>query len=638
MADLSYVPFEEFERVRNLDVDPVTRTSLFAALCRVNTLYMIKYAGSGHIGTSFSCIDIVSWLFLNEMRNPGAVDGEGPQDIYFSSKGHDAPGLYSILIGQGLMDFSMIHRLRNLGGLPGHPDVHVPYMHVNSGSLGMGISKAKGMITANRLQGVDQHIYVLTGDGELQEGQLWESLGSAVRSDMGELTVIVDHNKVQSDLLVSDTSDLGDLEAKFSAFGWRVARCDGNDLNSLADALAGVKDAPDQPKIIIADTLKGAGVSFMEHTAMKPEDERYMFHSGAPSDDDYASASTELLEKANALLTEVGTGELNTAHGESQTAPAPQSPQRLVDAYSSALLDQAAKNPKLVALDADLMLDSGLIPFKKEFPDRYFQCGIAEQDMVSQAGGMALNGLIPVVHSFACFLSTRPNEQIYTNATEGTKIIYMSGLAGLIPGGTGHSHQSVRDISAVAAVPGMLLIQPSTDVEVVMAVDFCVNQHDQSSYLRLTPLPIETPYQLPDGYQLELGKGVALTDGDDAVMFAYGPVMLSQAVQASINLKNQEIGLKVVNLPWLNTIDADWLAETVGSHDAVFTLDDHYLIGGQGDMILSQLSQLALESHPKARKLGVDRIPECGSNDDVLHAHGLDAEGIAATVTSALGK
>jgi transketolase len=184
----------------------------------------------------------------------------------------------------------------------------------------------------------------------------------------------------------------------------------------------------------------------------------------------------------------------------------------------------------------------------------------------------------------------------------------------------------------------MLLIQPSTDVEVEMAVDFCVNQHDQSSYLRLTPLPIETPYQLPDGYQLELGKGVALTEGDDAVMFAYGPVMLSQAVQASINLKNQGIGLKVVNLPWLNAVDADWLAETVGSHDAVFTLDDHYLAGGQGDMVLSQLSQLALEAHPKARKLGVDRIPECGSNDDVLHAHGLDAEGIAATVTSALGK
>ena len=638
MADLSYVPYEEFVRVRDLDVDPVTRTSLFAALCRVNTLYMIKNTGSGHIGTSFSCIDIVSWLFLNEMRNPGGVDGEGPQDIYFSSKGHDAPGLYSILIGLGLMDFDLLHRLRSLGGLPGHPDVSVPYMHVNSGSLGMGISKAKGMITANRLQGVEQNIFVLTGDGELQEGQLWESLGSAVRSDMGELTVIVDHNKVQSDLLVSDTSDLGDLEAKFSAFGWRVARCDGNDLNSLADALADVKGVTNQPKIIIADTVKGAGVSFMEHTAMRPEDGRYMFHSGAPSDDAYAAASTEMLEKVNALLTEVGTGVLNTTHVESHAAPAPQAPQRLMDAYSNALLDQAAKNPKIVALDADLMLDSGLIPFKREFPDRYFQCGIAEQDMVSQAGGMALNGLLPIVHSFACFLSTRPNEHIYTNATERTKIIYMSGLAGLIPGGTGHSHQSVRDISAVAAMPGMVLIQPSTDAEVEMAVDFCVNQNPQSSYLRLTPLPIEIPYQLPEDYRLTLGKGIALTEGDDAVMFGYGPVMLSQAVQASRDLERQGIGLKIVNLPWLNTVDPEWLADIVGSHAWVFTLDDHYVIGGQGDMILIQLAQLDLETPPRARKLGVDRIPECGSNDDVLHAHGLDAGGIAATVTSALGR
>jgi transketolase len=214
----------------------------------------------------------------------------------------------------------------------------------------------------------------------------------------------------------------------------------------------------------------------------------------------------------------------------------------------------------------------------------------------------------------------------------------MSGLAGLIPGGTGHSHQSVRDISAVAAMPGMILIQPCTGAEVEMAVDFCINQYEQSSYLRLTPLPIETPYQLPDDYELTLGKGVELTTGDDAVLFAYGPVMLSQAVQASRDLERQGIGLKVVNLPWLNTVNADWLAETIGSYSWVFTLDDHYVTGGQGDMVLSQLAQLDMETHPRARKLGVDRIPECGSNDDVLRAHGLDAEGIAASVASTLGK
>ena len=118
------------------------------------------------------------------------------------------------------------------------------------------------------------------------------------------------------------------------------------------------------------------------------------------------------------------------------------------------------------SLDADLRLDCGLVAFRERFPDRFFECGIAEQDMVSQAGAMALAGLLPVVHSFACFLSTRPNEQIYNNATEGTKVIYAGSLAGLVPGGPGHSHQSVRDISALGAVPGMSLIEPFTEAEV----------------------------------------------------------------------------------------------------------------------------------------------------------------------------
>ena len=282
------------------------------------------------------------------------------------------------------------------------------------------------------------------------------------------------------------------------------------------------------------------------------------------------------------------------------------------------------------------MLDCGLIPFKERFPDRYFQCGIAEQDMVSQAGGMALHGLLPVVHSFACFLSTRPNEQIYANATELTKIIYMSSLAGLLPGGTGHSHQSVRDISAVAAMPGLVLIQPSSEAEVEMALEFCVNGTTDSSYLRLTPLPLDIPYGLPAGYALELAKGVALTDGDDAVMFGYGPVMLSQAVMASAMLARDGIGLKVVNLPWLNRVDPSWLKETVHGYGWVFTLDDHYVTGGQGDMILSQLSRIELEDRPHARKLGVLDIPECGSNDEVLRAHRLDARSLREIIAGAV--
>src|SRR5947208_11775613 len=156
---------------------------------------MIARAGSGHIGTSFSCMDVLSWLHLEVV---------GPDDRYFSSKGHDAPGLYAVLIGLGRLDFEQLHRLRRLPGLPGHPDVQTtPAVVTNTGSLGMGISKAKGFALADRLAGRVGETFVLTGDGELQEGQFWESLGSAVNLGIDRITVVVDHNKLQSDTWVS---------------------------------------------------------------------------------------------------------------------------------------------------------------------------------------------------------------------------------------------------------------------------------------------------------------------------------------------------------------------------------------------------------------------------------------------------
>lgn len=241
MTELCFVAKPEFDRVQALAADEVSRTALFATLCRINTLYMIKYAGSGHIGSSFSSLDIVAWLLLNEVN-------EQAGDVYYSSKGHDVPGFYAVLLGLGRLSFEQIHTLRRLHGLPGHPDVGTPGIVANTGSLGMGVSKAKGMVTANRLRGKDGRVFVLTGDGELQEGQFWESLPSAVQQGMGEITVIVDHNKVQSDTLVSRVNDLGDLEAKFRAYGWQVYRCDGHDLPALRECLTACAAISDRPR------------------------------------------------------------------------------------------------------------------------------------------------------------------------------------------------------------------------------------------------------------------------------------------------------------------------------------------------------------------------------------------------------
>jgi transketolase len=633
--DLHYVPRSELSRLRRLDTTPERRATAFAAICRINALYMIARAGSGHIGTSFSSIDLVSWLFLEEMRLP--TEPGGPGDLYFSSKGHDAPALYAVLTGLGLLDFALIHRLRRLGGLPGHPDVSIPFVEANTGSLGMGISKAKGMALANRLLGAPSRVYVMTGDGELQEGQIWESLPSAATLGLGEITVIVDHNKIQSDTWIADVSDLGDLAAKFGAFGWHVERADGNDLGAVAAAFSRLRAIADRPKVLIADTIKGKGVSFMEPAAMDPTDRMYRFHSGAPSPEVYAKALAELIDTAGARLREAGGGELRLEQEPRPEAPTPGRVHRLVTAYSRALLHQAERNPRLVVLDADLVLDCGLIPFRQRFPDRFFECGIAEQDMVSQAGGMARRGLLPLVHSFACFLSTRPNEHIYNNVTERAKVVYVASLAGLLPAGPGHSHQSVRDISALGGVPDLIMIEPSTEDEAEEALDFCVNTAPSSCYIRLVSIPAEIPYQLPADYRLSLGRGVVLREGRDAAMIGYGPVLLAQAFRAAELLARRAgLDVAVIDLPWLNRVAADWLSEVAGRYSWLFTLDNHYLHGGQGQMILAALAELPERPLPRARRLGVTRIPLCGGNTEVLNAHGLDAEGIVEQVRRAL--
>lgn len=631
MTTLAYVPAAELERIRALALPAAERAAIFAAACRINTLYMIMRAGSGHIGTSFSSLDILSWLFLEELRQPG---DHASGDIFFSSKGHDAPGKYAVLLGMGMLDFELIHTLRRLGGLPGHPDVSIPHMHTNTGSLGMGISKARGMARAKRLQGRSGRFLVLTGDGELQEGQFWESLQPTANAGLGEITVIIDHNKIQSDIWVEQVSNLGDLEAKLRAFGWHVARCDGHDFAALQAVFAELATVTDRPKIVIADTVKGKGVSFMEGTALKPDDRLYRFHSGAPSPELYLRGAEELIAHANALLAAAGATPLQTAELPCPERPNLDGTQRLIPAYAKAIVELGERHPELVALDADLALDTGLLQFEQRFPERFVECGIAEQDMVSQAGAMALQGMLPICHSFACFMPPRANEQIYNNATERTKVLYVGSLAGLLPGGPGHSHQSVRDIDILAAMPGMALIEPSCEQEVGLALSYLVEQHAGPGYLRLVSIPCAVNYSLPAGYTMEAGKGVALTAGDDAVLFGYGPALLPQAVRAAALLAERGIGLKVVNLPWLNQVDAAWLRETVGSCAIIATLDNHYVAGGQGEFLCSQIAQLGLAEGRQVQQFGVREIPHCGTNDEVLRAHGLDAASLADAIAT----
>jgi transketolase len=626
---LSYVPREVFRAVRSVVTDPVTRAELVADLCRINTLFMIMQAGSGHIGSSFSSTDLITWLWTEYLHDPNGDSDEA--DVYFSSKGHDAPALYSLLIATEKLGFHLLPKLRQLHGLPGHPDVATPFIATNTGSLGMGISKAYGMARANRYTGRGGRIVVMTGDGELQEGQIWESLQPVANEGLAEITVIVDHNKLQSDSAVSAVSDLGPIEEKFRAFGWEVRRGDGHDFRVIQATLAHFATVTDRPKVFIADTIKGKGVSFMEGLACG--DQTYHFHAGAPSLENYVAATREMLLRVNDRLVELEQEPVMLATSPLPVRVSPKQPEKIVLAYGDELLAMARTRPEIVVMDADLLSDCGIEAFKAELPERFIECGIAEMHMVSAAGGMALRGMLPVVHSFACFLSTRANEHIYNNATEKTKIIYTATLAGVVPGGPGHSHQSVRDISAIGAVPGLIAFEPCSEREARLAIRWAVEQNPESTYLRFVNVPLDLPYTMPADYYLQVGRGAVLKAGTDVALVGYGPLLLTQAWKAAEELATRGISAAVIDLPWLNRIDDEWVSTVLSKFPRIVTLDNHYLEFGQGVMVAAALARNDVRS--EVMSLGLKEIPACGNNADVLAYHGLDGASIAKTVIGA---
>ncbi|MGK9368282.1 transketolase C-terminal domain-containing protein [Melioribacter sp. Ez-97] len=626
---------EEFDKVRFHEGNWEIRMRLYAEMCRYNTLVAVKKAGSGHLGSSFSSLDIVTYLYLNELNvlNVG-LDDEN-RDIYFSSKGHDVPGLYSFLHSVGILPEEKLLKLRRLNGLDGHPEVRIPGIEASTGSLGMGISKGKGMAWAKKYKKRAGIVYVLTGDGEFQEGQIWESLQAAAHQRIDNLIAVMDHNKYQTDMLVSEVNNIEDVTAKVKSFGWHAIRINGHDFNQLKRAFGEIKEVKDKPKMIIADTVKGKGVSFMEKPVTETVSGKtyYKWHSGAPDNDSYVKGLNELSDSIKKLSASLNIEIVIPENAPEEKISFKSSKEFVTDAFGDALVELAKENPNIIVLDGDLAADCKLRKFEYTYPDRFIENGIAEQDMVSTAGGLARMGLIPVVNSFASFLAARANEQIYNNAGEKTKIIYVCHFAGIIPAGPGKSHQSIRDIALLGNLPNITIIQPCNAFETKKAVEYCVNEAKENCALRLVIGPSPRKIVLPENYQFRIGIGAELTEGEDAIIFAYGPVMLHEALTASEILKKSGFGLKVVNMPWLNKIDLDWIAEITDEYKKIYVLEDHSTTGGLGDRILDALAAVHHFKGKLFEKIGLNDYPECGAPDEVLKYHGLDGLSLAERIS-----
>jgi transketolase len=300
----------------------------------------------------------------------------------------------------------------------------------------------------------------------------------------------------------------------------------------------------------------------------------------------------------------------------------------VVDAYGDELVRLGAEHEQLVVLDADLASDCRVRPFELAFPERFLECGIAEQDMVSTAAGLARHGLLPVVNSFASFLASRANEQIYNQTSEGSRVIYALHFAGLIPAGPGKSHQSLRDISLLGALPNVAIVQPASADEMRALLCWAVEDATENVAIRLAIGP--SPRRIDIPAEISAGRGTSLRPGDDAIMLAYGPVMLHEALTAAEILEQQGLGLAVVALPWLNRFDHHWLTNFLERYERVFVLEDHSPVGGLGDALCRELGGRPLIV------FGVEGWPACGTPAEALRAHGLDGASLAERIPAAL--
>jgi transketolase len=628
--------FDEIKNCRSLAL--YERLSVLADMIRLNTLTAITNARSGHIGASFSAIEILTALYHHAMNTDPSRPKRKDRDIFIISKGHAAAALYAALASSGFIPTDKLAKFRRLGGLEGHAELSVPGVETNTGSLGIGMSKAKGFAWVHKHDGLKASVFVMIGDGELQEGQNWEAIQSAAFWKLDNLYLIIDRNYVQTDMEVSKILDVSPIEAKLKTFGWYTVTVDGHNIGEILNSIDRLKKIAGKPKAIIANTIKGKGVSFMEHPKAIVEGEgRYRWHDGIPDEEEYALAWNEIISRIRRKIEKCKTRIEFPVLVKHPVQESPFKGSSLLNAFSEFLVELGNKHKDLVVLDADLAESCGLRKFQEVFPERFIEMGIAEQNMVSTAGGLALAGKLPIVNTYAAFLTSRANEQIFNNASEGSKIIYVGHLAGILPAKPGKSHQGIRDISLLKAIPNIIICQPCNAVELHKLLDFLVFDASQSSYIRIEHQAPRMNIQLPRDYVVKVGRGAIIADGNDAVVFGYGPLLLSEILLARDELKKDNISIKVVDLPWLNHIDEKWLAEVIGNTNHVFCVENHSIISGLSEEIMRALMSSNF-GNVKFCSIGIQEYGRSGEVEEILNYYGINSLSIAKKIKNELRK
>ncbi len=585
------------ERLRRRLVEDGDRLGPLSELCachRINALGAIVSAGRGWPGASLSCAEILTVLYHAVVRS--SADPRA-RDAVVLGKGHAAAMQYACLAGVGLLPVAELLRYQRAGGPQAHADRSTPGIDVNTGSLGQALSKCCGLALARP----ERRVFAILGDGELQEGQCFEALQTMAHRGLGNVTVVIDRNHIQTDSPVEHIKAIRDLAAVLRGFGLRVRTLDGNDLAEVHACLTDPALAA-RPTAVIADTAKGAGVSFMASRGCEPR--AYRYHGGAPAPREYLAALEELGRRISDAEVRRDVDEFiarERPRVRRDTIPARPSPST-GDAFARALTERVARRDDLVVLDADLESACRLTELGLRFPERFLEMGISEQDMVSCAGGLALGGELPVVNTYAAFLR-RAYEQIYVNATEGTRIIYAGHYAGLCYATDGKTHQCTGDVAMMRAIPQMTVLYPAFVEEVAGMLDWYLAGGGAGPlYLRLhrtpaasVPEPAEPPRFVP-------GRGLRVRDrGARTAILTSGPHLTSTCAEVA-----DELGFDLWAVSTLRGLAPELAAELTGRYDDLLVVEELMRAGGLLDELCAALARLDPSPRPRLRHHAVD--------------------------------
>ena len=596
-----------------------------AKLIRYYILTATTAAGSGHPSSSLSAADLMTVLYFGgflkyDLTKPNYHNN----DRVIFSKGHAAPLLYALYAAAGKVTEKELKTLRKFNSrLEGHPTAAFPYTEAATGSLGQGLSVGVGMALNAKIDRLPYKTYVLLGDSEMTEGSIWEAIQLAAHYKLDNLVGIIDVNRLGQRGATIYGHNISAFSKRVGSFGWKTIEVDGHDLAAIAKAYQQAAKTKGKPTMIVAKTIKGKGVSFIEN--------KNGWHGKVLNKKELAKALTELEpvnlkirgkvslpKKVNLPSNKVKAKKIAEQYGK---------PLATRKAYGHALVKLYPKYPDLVVLDAEVSNSTYAETFKNAYPKRFFEMFIAEQNMVGVAVGLAARGKIPFISTFAAFF-TRAFDQIrmaqYSGA--GSHINFVGSHAGTAIGQDGSSQMGLEDIAMFRAVLDSVVLYPSDHVSDEKLVAEAI-KHPGICYLRTTRSDTSDLYKPSERFPIGGSKTLKRSAKDKVTVVAAG-ITLYEALAAYDELQKEKINIRVIDLYSVKPIDAATLKKAARETGAVIVVEDHFEQGGIGEAVRTALQDEKAVIH----SLAVRKMPKSGQPQQLLAYENIDRQAIVRQV------